>query len=237
MSLASTLLDLVYPRQCAGCGEAPTGESGHVCWDCLAGLRLIGAPFCDLCGDPAEGRVEHEFCCSSCVRKAPAFDRARSAARYRGTMRAILQSFKYGRETCLAADLVRLLDACVRTHYDAVRFDGVAFVPLHTRRERSRTYNQARLLARGLARCRGLPLLPAFLRRIRPTGSQTALKSAARRTNVRGAFAVADSAWVEGRRLLLVDDIMTTGATVNECARTLKAAGALGVYVVTVARG
>ena len=231
-------LDLVYPRACAACGAAlDSRHDGHVCWDCLGELQVVAAPLCRWCGDPAAGEVGVEYTCSWCVRTEPAFDRARSAVRFRAGVRPVIHALKYGQAAGLAADLMPLLEACVRTHYARVEFDGVAAVPLHHRRERERSYNQSALLARRMARRLRVPCFDACVRRVRATPSQTNLNAQERKANVRDAFAVAHPEWLEGRTLLLVDDVMTTGATVHECARTLKGAGAAAVYVATVARG
>lgn len=236
-STCDGVLDLIYPRSCEVCG-APVGrDSGRICWDCLASFDIITDPFCSLCGDPADGRIEHEYTCSSCLRRRPYFDMARSAARCRGALRTSLHAFKYEGATCLARDFVPLLSACVNTHYSRISFDALSFIPLYPKREKKRTYNQARLLANGLAANLDLSVLSACLYRVRSTLMQTELTASARRVNVRGAFKAAQGDWLEGRNLLLVDDVMTTGATVNECAKILKRAGASAVYVVTVARG
>jgi competence protein ComFC len=235
--LLSAALDLVYPRLCGACGRTVGEDERHVCWDCLARLEILTPPFCSRCGDPVDGAVDGPFVCAWCRSSAPHFELARSAARHRGPLKALIHGFKYLQATHVEGDLAMLLVACVRTHYPKVPFDAVTFVPLHPARERERSYNQAHLLARRLAGHLGLPLMPRGLRRIRATGTQTHLKAHERRTNVRGAFAAVDAAWTEGRRLLLVDDVMTTGATVDEVSRVLKEAGAAGVYVVTVARG
>jgi len=237
MRAASTLLDLVYPRQCAGCGDAMGPHHGHICWECARTMDLISDPICRVCGDPAEGAVDHHYTCFACVGKRPAYNGARSAARYRGTLRRVLRDFKYNKASHLRADLAVLLHACARTHYATMPFDGVIGVPLYPRRERERTYNQAALLAGALAAKLRLPCPGHFLRRLRPTATQTRLSATERRANVRGAFGTRGDAWIKGRRILLVDDVMTTGATVDECSAALKAAGAAGVCVVTVARG
>jgi len=181
--------------------------------------------------------VGHEYSCTFCRSRPPAFERARSAARYRGSLRNVLQAFKYGGATCLSRELVAWLHACVTAHYDGLRFDGVAAVPLYARRERSRGYNQAALLAKGVANRMGVPFAAGCLQRVRATRTQTELKARERRQNVKGAFRVAHADWVDGRRILLVDDVMTTGATVSECSRVLRTAGAASVHVATVARG
>lgn len=232
-----TMLDLVYPRECAGCG-APVGHEGrHFCWDCLARFEFITDRFCSHCGDPVEGMVEHKFTCSACRDHKPHFDKARSVARYRGHLRETLQTFKYNHATHLAHDFVPLLAGCVNAHYAGVPFDAVTYVPLYPRKERERTYNQAALLADGLAKTLDLPLLGTCLRRTHSTATQTNLTASQRRRNIQGAFAAEQQRWLTGRSLLLVDDVMTTGATVDECAKVLKKGGAHKVYVVTVARG
>jgi len=237
MSLFSTLLDLVYPRFCVVCGKAVGQGQGYVCWDCISGFDVITKPFCSLCGDPVEGMIEHEYLCSSCGRRKPNFEMARSAVRYRGSVRAVLHSLKYGKMIFLGRDLFPFLSACVTTHYSKVCLDAVTFVPLYPKKERERTFNQAGLLAKRLAGNLDLPLLSNCMKRIRYTMTQTDLDASHRRANVRGAFSAVNEKWLEGRNLLLVDDVMTTGATVDECAGVLKEAGAAGVFVVTVARG
>lgn len=235
--LPFALLDLAYPRACAGCGSADVEGFNNLCWDCLAGLEWVVAPFCSVCGDPVDGLVGDAYTCSTCCRDAPSFARARSAVRFRGAMQRALHAFKYGKIISLATDLAGLLEACVRSHYGTVRFDAAAYVPLHTHKERERSFNQSRLLAKRLASLLELPLFGNCLRRVRDTSTQTNLDAFARRENVRNAFEAGEAQWTEGRTLLLVDDVMTTGATIDECARTLRKAGAAAVYAVTVARG
>ena len=157
--------------------------------------------------------------------------------RFRGVVPGLLHRFKYGAATHLVPDLGGWLEACVRTEYPRATFDVVAFVPLYPSRERQRTYNQAALLAGELARRLGLPVAARCLRRTRDTGTQTHLSARARAANVRGAFAAVQPAWIDGRRFLLVDDVMTTGSTLAEAAGVLMAAHAASVHVVTVARG
>lgn len=217
----------------------PGAESPHLCWDCLIGLEPVVAPFCDRCGDPVDGLVEHAYQCSFCRRRGEkGFTRARSAVRFRGPVREVMHAFKYGAQMHLAEDLTRLLATCVRVHYEGVRLDAVMGVPLFPGRQRRRTYNQAALLARRLARHLGLEHAPGDgLVRVRDTQTQTGLTAVQRGQNVHDAFAVAQPGWVRGRTLLLVDDVMTTGATVASASQALREAGAAAVYVVTVARG
>lgn len=235
-AFAGRALDLLYPRPCAGCGGA-AGEGGHhLCGPCLEGLDVVHRPFCERCGDPADGVTGIEYACSSCRAAAPHFDCARSAVRFRGAVREAIHRFKYSGEVHLGADLAMLLGICVRTHYRIEEIDMLAYVPLFHTRERERGYNQARELAGALGRAEGLPVF-RHLVRDRATGSQTRLNVLQRRENVSGAFRVIEPDWAAARTFLLVDDVMTTGATVNECARVLKQAGAHRVWVATVARG
>ena len=231
------LLDLVYPRSCAGCGGAVGGEGTYLCWECLSQLLVVRRPFCAVCGDPVEGRVDQDFVCYPCCDDPPAFDTARSAARYDGVLRTALCELKYRKGVWMEPDLVQILHGCLTAHHAGLPLDAVVCVPLHPSKQRRRGYNQARLLAAGLARRVGLPLLEGVLERVRATPTQTGLTAPHRKDNVRNAFRACRGSSVAGRRLLLVDDVMTTGATLSECARALKKAGAASVHALSVARG
>jgi ComF family protein len=234
--LLRTLADILFPRNCAGCG-APAGETArYFCWDCLAGLEIIRPPFCRICGDPGAGALEGDYVCGACLDQRPAFDLARSAIRYRGPLENALQEFKYNGATWLSRDFGLLLAACHQAHYAGLPIDAILNVPLFPTKERQRAYNQAGLLARELGHRLGRPLVQFLVKR-RPTPTQTHLTAADRRANVRDSFAIKKGAAVRGRQVLLIDDVMTTGATAGECARMLKEAGAAGVYVLTLARG
>ncbi len=235
--LASSLLDVIYPRYCGACGGQVESHCGHICWQCRSQFALITGPACGRCGDPADGNVYHGYTCWWCKRENVHFDRARSALRYFGSLQRTLQQFKYNAYVWLAGDLSEYLEACVNVHYDARLIDAVVPIPLFVRKERQRTFNQSALLGRHLARSLGLPFYGNSVVRIRDTGSQVALNARQRRGNVRNAFRVICRERIDGRSILLVDDVMTTGATVNECSRALKEAGAVEVNVVTVARG
>ncbi|MEI8351595.1 MAG: ComF family protein [bacterium] len=231
------LLDLFWPRSCEICSRPAGRAARYLCWDCLASLPVIEPPYCSRCGDPVEGDISRGYVCSLCVDRTPAFDLARSAVRFRGGIKEVLHRFKYSQAVHLARDLATLLQAGIATHYRQERFDAVCFVPLHPARERSRTYNQARLLAGRVARLLELPLACGCLARVRETGTQTRLNLRERARNVHEAFKVDCPEWVRGRNFLLIDDVMTTGATVNEAARVLKRAGCGRVCVMTAARG
>lgn len=234
---AARWLDMLYPRGCAGCGGPAADGEGFLCWNCLAVIPFVRLPFCARCGDPIEGRVDHAYTCYTCTAEEIHFERARSAVRYRGVAQQLLRAYKYDEALWLQPDLDRLLSGCVEAQFTDLEADAVVAVPLYAARERERGFNQAGLLAASLARGLRKPFLPGCLRRARPTPTQTHLTAPQRAANVKGAFEVRKPQWIEGQRLLLVDDVMTTGATVNECARVLKERGASRVYVATLARG
>jgi len=235
--LQNALMDLLFPRTCTGCGKPAHKAARYFCWDCLSRLNVIQPPFCRLCGDPVDGAAEGDFICAACLAQAPAFNQARSAARYRGVLQTALQDFKYHGATWLSHDFSMLLLACFQTHYATQTIDAIMYVPLFPTKERDRTYNQADLLAHELSlQLGGLPVKRHLVKR-QPTQTQTHLTAAKRRANVQGTFSITDKSAIADQRLLLIDDVMTTGATVNECARMLKQAGAEAVFVLTVARG
>ncbi len=231
------LLDMLYPRRCIGCGGPPAEPYRFICWDCWSDARKVEPPFCDRCGDPVAGAVDHGFICYACSAEEPAFDGARSAARYDGVVGEALRRLKYGNGLWLAPDMAEILDRCLRAEYPALAFDLVVPVPLHPVRRRSRGYNQSAALAKALGRRIGRPAPSGVLRRIHPTATQTNLTAKQRLSNVQNAFQSGRTGRLDGRRVLLVDDVMTTGATVNACAKALKKGGAQSVHVLTVARG
>ena len=232
-----SLLELLYPRQCVECGAEAGAEFRYLCWDCASHIHVLQAPMCSLCGEPVEGRVDDAFVCHLCLDVGRHFDCARSAARFDGGLRTAVLAFKYNSGTWLAGDLAGLMNSCFDTHFDASAVDLVVPVPLHPTRQRERGYNQAQLLARDIARRLGKRCLSDALARTRQTETQTHLTASARASNVRNAFASVRPARYQGKRLLLIDDVMTTGATVSEASRALKEAGAASVIVLTVARG
>ena len=198
---------------------------------------MVVHPFCSVCGDPLEGRIDHAYVCYLCHETRPHFDMARSAARFRGALPGLVHGFKYNAALWLEDDLAELLQACCESNFEPGAADLVTCVPLFHARQRERGFNQSALLASALARRLKLPCRTNAARRTRDTLTQTHLTAKERASNVHLAFSVPRPSVVFGRRVLLVDDVMTTGATVNECARALKEAGAAKVLVATLARG
>jgi len=229
------LLDAVFPADCEAC-SAPlgAGERSCVCARCREAMRPVPEPACASCGAPLASTDS----CSSCLRHPPAFTTARAAALYlpSGTglnpLASAIQALKYRGRRDVADALGALL--AERYPYDA---DAVLVpIPLHLSRLRARGFNQAALLARALARRRGLGVAARLLARVRPTPAQAGLPASARRGNLHEAFAVRPGEAIPDRPLVLVDDVLTTGATADACARALVAAGAKRVDVYTVGR-
>lgn len=231
------LLDFLYPRSCICCGVSLPETFRFICWDCWSDTTRVVAPFCELCGDPVAGAVDHDFICYSCSSETPAFDRARSAARYEGAVGEALRQLKYEKGFWMGPDMAKLLHTCRIAEYSGLSFDLIVPVPLHHVRRRDRGYNQAAVLAKELSRLMGCRMDSGVVRRIRCTTTQTNLTATQRLSNVKNAFESRKGKRLAGKRILLVDDVMTTGATVNACAKALKRGGAVSVYVLTVARG
>jgi ComF family protein len=232
------LLDLVLPRRCIACGKglAAGAQAGALCAGCWSAIDFLSPPLCERCGFPFEFELEAGAAalCVACRTAPPVFDRARAVMAYDAGSRAMLLAFKHADRTDLAPAFGRWL---ARAGGDLLaEADVVAPVPLHWTRLFARRYNQAALLAQAAARQAGRPFHPEILVRRRRTAPQSAGR-AARARNVAGAFLVPPGRrpQVEGRRILLVDDVRTTGATLEACARALKAAGASGVDVLTLA--
>lgn len=227
--------DALLPPRCLGCG-AIAPRDGALCGACWGGLSFIERPWCACCGLPFEFDIEDGALCGGCAAGPPAFDAARAVLRYDDASRPLILSFKHGDRMQAGRHFGGWM---ARTGADlAQQADLVAPVPLHWRRLAARRYNQSAELARGVAAAAGIGLCVDLLRRTRATPSQGGLTRRARRLNVRGAFAVAPHRReaIRDAHILLVDDVMTTGATVEAAARTLKRAGASRVDVLVLAR-
>lgn len=232
----SALLDVILPPICHIChSHIPDAGKLHICSDCLAGLPPVASPLCPLCGVPHEG-MGGDHRCAACLTTPPCFDSARAAFLYEGAIRELIHSFKYNKQSQLRYPLALLTLKGVSKFLPDYEAYLIIPVPLHRSRLRQRGFNQAVLLGQVLSRQLALPMMPDALVRIRRTEPQIELSGAERRLNVKGAFAVNSHDRIKGRQILLLDDVMTTGSTMDECAKELKKAGAVTVFAVTIAR-
>jgi ComF family protein len=234
---ARAALDLLLPPQCLTC-DAPVDVPGRFCADCFRQVVFITDPCCDRCGVPFShaGEGGREKLCPACRAHEPPWGRARAALRYDANSRRVVLAFKHGDRTEYAAALAPLM---ARAGAALLReAEVIVPVPLHRRRLIARRYNQAALLARALGLLSGVAVVPDALRRTKATVPLGELGAAARAEVVTDVFAIRPGriAAVAGRRVLLIDDVLTSGATSGACARVLLAAGAAGVDVLVAAR-
>ncbi len=232
--LGSEVVDFLLPPRCPACGDRILSH-GHLCASCWQELAPISPPWCASCGLPFEVTVDAEALCGACMKDPPAFDWARAAVSYEALGRDLIIRMKHGGAGASVPAFVTMMARLVP---DNTQVDFVVPVPLHRLRLLKRRFNQSQLLAKGLARKLEIHTDPFLLERVRATPSQGTLDRKGRRKNVRGAFRVpaARSGELDGKRVLLVDDVLTTGATASECAKALKKAGAAHVGVVAFAR-
>ena len=223
--LAWTSLDWIYPPRCGGCGSI----GSRFCDDCLQQIQSIQAPICLICGQS----LTAPGLCRNCQQNPPGFTAMRSWALFSGPLRNAIHRLKYKRDVALGDTLAQPLISLWASNGWSV--DIVTAVPAGVARRAERGYNQAALLARPIALSHGTPFRLEALRKSRETRSQVGLNALERLRNVENAFE-ADSGCVQGKRILLVDDIATSGATVIACTQALTQAGAQQVFVLTLAR-
>lgn len=229
------LISLFYPALCAVCRQSIEPDE-YLCGDCRDKAPQIKAPYCAKCSEPFAGAITSSFTCANCANRVLHFDSAVAAYRSRGVVRTLIHQFKYGRERHLCHPIARWLSASLEDpRLRGRRFDCIIPVPLHRARERERGFNQALLLAELFCAEHQLRLNP-LLERVRYTTTQTAFDRAERMENLHNAFRLRKNASVRGLRVLLIDDVLTTGSTLSECSRILTAGGALSVHAATAAR-
>lgn len=234
---AENVLQLFFPPCCPLCATPLSGDqlrARHLCGACLDSFRLLQSPCCPRCSLPYPAHNGSDHLCETCQREEPPFVWAASAGIFEGALRHAILRFKFAQRLDLDRPLAALLHERTAERIEAFAPDLVVAVPLHSRRLRERTYNQALLLARRMAARLRTPCPISALQRCRDTTSQQHLSRDERRRNLHSAFA-AERIFYQ-RRVLLVDDVMTTGATVSGCAAALLRAGATQVAVVTLAR-
>jgi competence protein ComFC len=233
-----TSLGFFYPQVCQLCeNERATAKDGFVGPKCWTQVRFIRPPFCERCGLPFEGALTTTFECTNCRKLELHFSSARSAVVAKTVVLEVIHRFKYQRALWFENFLADLLLREAAPELRGQKWDFIAPVPLHSLKEREREFNQAEILARHLSAATKIPLNTRLLRRVEATMTQTLLTREQRAENMRGAFVVRSGEKLNGEKIILVDDVFTTGATTSECAKALKVAGAGEVCVWTVARG
>jgi len=237
VNLGRSLGGLLLPPRCGLCRAFldPERPGPGICPRCLEEAAFGTSQLCPRCGGPSDRSPRGQRLCPSCRLTPPPFTKAAAVGPFQDPLAEAIKELKYNRRVELAIPLGRLLAGLLPADGWPDRFDLILPVPLHPSRIRERGFNQAALLAARLTG-RG-PLVKNLLLRTRPTRPQVELDGRARRINVAGAFALENPGRVRGRTVLLVDDVVTSGATVGECARILRRAGARGIYILTIARG
>ena len=233
--LGAAILDQLYPPVCLHC-EAAVAEADALCATCFVQLRPITAPLCPRLGIPFEVALGPDALSAEAIADPPLFDRARSAVLYNDVARRLVSRLKYGDRPELARFCARLMAAAGRELWES----GPVLlpVPLHRWRQFERRYNQSTELARAVARITGLEVDPSLVSRVRQTRQQVGLSAGQRQRNVAGAFAVHPDALsrLKGRGVVIVDDVITTGSTVQAVTRALKKAGLSRIDVISFAR-
>lgn len=230
-----SILDLLLPPRCPSC-RAIVPQNGGFCAACWNDLHFITAPLCARCGVPFPYDVGEAALCGTCAAEAPGYDSARAALVYNDASAGLVLGLKYGDRTQLSQIMAAMMARAAPE--SLAQANLIVPVPLHARRLRRRFFNQAALIAAALGKIATLPVRVDALERTRDTPPSRGMSRSARFDNVRGAIRISPRAKssVCGRHILLVDDVMTTGATVDACTRQLKRAGAARVDIVTFAR-
>ncbi len=230
--LFDSIVDIIFPPQCLICGEI---ASSGLCLICRASFQALVPPLCEICSVPVE-TAEPSILCNKCRDSRPAYDKAWSLFVYDGAVKKAIQDFKYHGVSGFHRVFGELLSGRLKRELVDTQIDLIVPVPLHPSRERSRGYNQALLMARSCASLLSLPLLGSSLVRNRHTDSLADQGRKERYASLEGVFSLQNKISLKGKKILLIDDIMTTGATFHQCARVLKEGAASHIYGITVAR-
>lgn len=235
--IGRSLIDLIFPPRCTACAKIlEERRSLPICEACMEALHFCSPPFCPVCGTPFADQTAANHPCETCLLSPPPFAVARSLAVYEGALQDMIHRYKYGRDTAVGEFLGAMMADFPFPAFDCQDYTMVMPVPLHTKRLRERGFNQSLLLARAIAKHHKLKLDYLSLTRTIPTPPQTTFGRQEREENVKGAFSVKRPSKLQGEKVILVDDVYTTGSTVRECARALKRSGVTTVAVLTLSR-
>jgi ComF family protein len=240
VSLIETLNDVsnvIFPPQCLGCSEILHPQSGQLfCPVCKKKIKFITGDICPVCGTIFPDSPAKSHLCGNCMENKTYFSCARAVVSYETIILDAIHQFKYGNNISVGALLASFMADFSFPDVDFTGYSLIIPVPLHIKRLRQRGFNQSLILARALAKKKQIPVNFSLLKRNKFTETQTGLNKAERNKNIKGAFEVSDKKKIVGKNVILVDDVYTTGATINECAKILTKAGAQKVTVLTLAR-
>lgn len=249
---AETAVTFLYPAQCRVCAVRLGLEAvPYMCAACWQAIRFVEPPWCDICGTPsirigkggtlflpASGNRSdpHESACDECASNPPRYGKLRTIAFYEAALQEAIHLFKFQKRKALAKPLIQLITAHMPADCNVAEYDFILPVPIHKKRLRERGFNQATLLANGIAKTIGVPVVTDVLVRHLNTSPQSSLDREARQTNIIGAFELRGEEAIRGKRLLVIDDVFTTGATIREVVKVLWNADPAEIDVLTLAR-
>jgi ComF family protein len=229
--------DVIFPPKCLGCAEILGLQNGfYFCPDCREKIKFITGSLCPVCGTTFSNSPKGNHLCGDCLDSEPYFSCARAVVSYETIILHAIHQFKYGNNISVGDLLASFMADFSFPDVDFTDYSLIIPVPLHIQRLRQRGFNQSLILARSLAKKRQIPVNFSLLKRHKSTLTQTGLHKTERKQNIKGAFEVGDRKLIAGKNVILVDDVYTTGATINECTKTLLKAGAQKVTVLTLAR-
>ncbi|MGV7221542.1 MAG: ComF family protein [Nitrospinales bacterium] len=237
--LVDFISDGIFPRPCISCKNEKVGENYYLCSDCLKDIRRIINPFCNLCGNPGDMDYDYphqEFVCGLCRHQPYRFQKARSFGYYENSLKDLIQHLKYQKQP----GVIRQIRPFISEYFENIKLKYGGFtvvpVPLSKERLKDRGFDQAFLIAREVARTLNIPQISNSITRIRDTPYQAGLDRNKRLENIKGAFEVSQPDFLKGKKILLVDDVLTTGSTCNEVTKVLKISKIDCVNVFTLAR-
>jgi len=230
--ISETAITFLYPAECRVCKEfLGATPIPYICNNCWQDIQFLEAPWCDICGTPVINGL-----CEACATAPPRYGKLRTLAFYQTTLQQAIHFFKFEKKRVFARPLIQLINAHIPSDCNIAEYDFILPVPIHKKRLRERGFNQATLLANGIAKTEGVPVLTDTLIRYRHTVAQSSLDREARQQNLRGAFTIRNPDIIRGKRLLIFDDVFTTGATIREAVSELWTADPAEVDVLTLAR-